>query len=92
MDKVKELPLGSLVNFKMTMCPTIDAPVTQGILKKYCRVPGWQSVLERGENKTPKHYPVRLAEVEVLTTGDVVRVDAKGIIGVINNVTEVKGR
>lgn len=91
MDKVKELPLGSLVNFKMTLCPTINAPVSQGRLVKYCRVPGWQSVLD-GKSKSPKHYPVKLAQVEVLSTGDVVRVDAKGIINVIQDVREVKVR
>jgi len=79
MDKVKQFPLGSVVNFKMTVCPVINAPITQGRLIKYCRVPGWQSVLERDTNKA-KHYPVKLAVVELLSSGETVRVDAKGII------------
>ena len=89
--KIVELPLGALVNFRMTLCPTINAPIVQGILKKYCRVPGWQSVLEC-DGKSTKHYHAKLAVVEILSTGDVARVDAAGIIDVISNVMEVKSR
>ena len=85
MDKI---PIGYTIGFKLTVCPTINAPIIQGVLKKYCRVPGWQSVLTKNEIKT-KHYPVKLAEVEVLTTKDVVRVDAKGIIDLTPNIVEV---
>jgi len=82
---------GALVDVKLTMCPTIDAPTMKGILKRYCRVPGWQSVLERNnEGIIPKHYPVKLAVVEVLDTGDVVRVDAKGILGLTFNTNIVE--
>lgn len=89
MDKIQQLAIGSVVNFKLTLCPNIDAPIIQGILKKCCRVPGWQSVLVRGQRVTTKHYPVKLVEVELLTTGCMVRVDAKGIIGISTNNMEV---
>jgi len=87
---IRKFEPGSFVDFKMTMCPTIDAPFIKGVLKKHCRVPGWQSVLERNDKEfIPKHYPVKLAEVEVLSTGDMVRVDARGIIGLTLNTMEV---
>ena len=79
MDKIVELPLDSLVDFKTTLCPIVNAPVTQGILKKYCRTTGWQSIMDR-ESKNMKHYPVQLAVVE-LPDGERMRVNAKGIIG-----------
>ena len=81
---------GAIVDFKMTMCPTIDAPIIEGILKKYCRVPGWQSILEQSaEGIIPKHYPVKLAVIEVLNTGDVVKIDARGILRSTFNTMEV---
>ena len=83
MNKIRELPLGSPVRFKMTLFPVINAPIIQGILKKYCRVPGWQRVVEYGKKKTYRYYPVKLAQVKVLTTGNIVKIDAKGIINVI---------
>lgn len=81
MYKVNKFPIGSVVDFKMTLCPTINAPVSQGKLVRYCRVPGCQSVIIRGENNNIIHYPVQLAVVE-LSDGSTVRVDAKGILGV----------
>jgi hypothetical protein len=87
---IGEFEPGALVDVKLTMCPTIDAPIMKGILKRYCRVSGWQSVLERNnEGIIPKHYPVKLAVIEVLSTGDMVRVDARGIIGLTLNTMEV---
>ena len=73
------LPLDSLVAFKTTLCPMINAPVTHGILKKYCRVTGWQSIMDRA-TKRMRHYPVKLAVVE-LPNGERMRVNVKGIIG-----------
>lgn len=83
MDKITELPSGSPVDFKLTVCPSISSPVMQGVLHKYCRLPGWQSILTQGEKRVPVHYPVRLAVIE-LKNGHMVRVDAKSII-VVNN-------
>lgn len=83
MDKVTKLPLGSSVDFKLTVCPTISSPVMQGILHKYCKLPGWQSILTHGEKRVPMHYPVKLAVIE-LKNGDMVRVDAKSVVAVNN--------
>jgi len=83
MEQITELPSGSWVNFKLTVCPTISSPVMQGILQKYCKLPGWQSILTHGEKRVPMHYPVKLAVIE-LKNGDMVRIDAKSVVAVNN--------
>jgi hypothetical protein len=63
----------------MTICPVIDAPTMTGILCGYCHVPGWQTIMNKDKTST-KHYPVKLAVVQTVS-GNKVRVDAEGILG-----------
>jgi len=78
----ERIPLNSIIDFKLTLCPAIDTPPMRGILRRYCRLPGWQSV-HNNQTNTVGYYPVELAMVELPITG-MIRIDTNCIIGCAN--------
>jgi len=64
MEKMTELPKGTIVECRLTMSPQITTTAKARICK-YCRVYGTQTVIDDKDPTRRSFFPVRLVDVKI---------------------------